>query len=506
MIARPRLNDFKLICSYTGKVLIGVGLLMLVPLCTALAFAEWPAAVDFLIGLGAALAVGCSLAWLGATGSKPAWIHGMVTAGVSWIAASAVAAIPYWLSGHYRSFLDCMFDVMSGLTTTGLTLIQDLDHVSMSINMWRHLLTFVGGQGIIVLALSFLLRDAAGGYSLYVGEAKDERLFPSVLHTAKAIWKISLIYLGVGTVALWIAGMAIGLSPLRAFLHGLWVYMAAWSTGGFAPMSQNILYYHSLAYECVTIVFFVAGSFNFALHNAVWSGNRKEVFRNIETVSFASSLSILTIITCWGLMKLRVYPGAVALFRKGFYQLISGHTTTGFMTIYSPRLALEWGNVALLAMIVAMLIGGSACSTAGGFKGLRIGILFKAVVQETRRLLKPRSAVFVQYFHYHEDQILGEQQVRSAALIVILYIVIFLIATFVGCLSGYPFLQAAFEAASVTGNVGLSVGVTSAAMPVALKLTYIFNMWAGRLEFMAVLATAGFLAAAVRGRWIRLPR
>jgi trk system potassium uptake protein TrkH len=506
MIARPRAEDFRLICSYAGKVLIGVGILMLVPIFTALALAEWSALFDFLIGLGAALAIGCGLAWLGATKMKPAWIHGLVTAGLSWLAATAVAAIPYWLSGHYLSYLDCLFDVMSGFTTTGLTLIQDLDHVSVSINMWRHLLTFVGGQGIIVLALSFLLRDTAGGYSLYVGEAKDERLFPSVLHTAKAIWKISLIYLAVGTAALWIAGMAIGLSPLRAFLHGLWVYMAAWSTGGFAPMSQNILYYHSLAYECVTIVFFVAGSFNFALHHAVWSGNRKEVFRNIETISFASSLTVLTILVCWGLMKLRVYPGAVALFRRGFYQLISGHTTTGFMTIYSRQLALEWGNVALLAMIVAMLFGGSACSTAGGFKGLRIGILFKAVVQEIRKLLKPRSAVFVERFHYLEDQILGERQVRSAALIVILYMVVFLIATMVGCLSGYPFLEAAFEAASVTGNVGLSVGVTSAAMPVAMKLTYIFNMWAGRLEFMAVLATAGFLAAAVRGQWARSRR
>ena len=94
--------------------------------------------------------------------------------------------------------------------------------------------------------------------------------------------------------------MAIGLSPLRAFLHGLWVYMAAWSTGGFAPMSQNILYYHSLGYEVVTLLFFVTGSFNFALHHAVWSGDRKEMFRNIETVSFAGSLGVLILPgNCW---------------------------------------------------------------------------------------------------------------------------------------------------------------------------------------------------------------
>ena len=205
-------------------------------------------------------------------------------------------------------------------------------------------------------------------------------------------------------------------------------------------------------------------------------------------------------IACYGLMKLDVYANAAALFRKGFYHLISGHTTTGFMTLHPRQLLKEWGDVALLAMILAMLFGGSACSTAGGFKGLRIGIIFKAIVQEIRRLLKPDSAVFVQRFHYMRDQTLNEKQVRSAALVVIMYMMIFTFATLVGTLCGHPVLEAAFESASVTGNVGLSIGVTNAAMPIILKLTYIFNMWAGRLEFMAVLGIIGFVAGAVNRR------
>jgi trk system potassium uptake protein TrkH len=494
------LDDLRLICYYTGKIVIGIGFLMLVPVATALIFGEWTVAVDFLIGLGAALTIGYGMAFLGVTDAKPGSIHGMVTAGVSWLVVMAVAAIPYRLSGHYVSYLDCMFDAMSGFTTTGLTLIQDLDHVSKGLNMWRHLLTFVGGQGMIVLALTFLVTDAAGGYKLYVGEAKDERLFPSVFHTANAIWKISFVYLAIGTIGFWAAGIAIGLPLLNALLHGLWVYMAAWSTGGFAPMSQNILYYHSDVYEMITVVFFVIGSLNFALHQAVWNGNRREVFRNIETISFGVTFSIVTIIACYGLMRLDVYADAAALFRKGFYHLISGHTTTGFMTMHSRQLLKEWGDVALLAVILAMLFGGSACSTAGGFKGLRTGIIYKAIVQETRRLLKPDSAVFVQRFHYMSDQTLGEKQIRSAALVVIMYMMIFTFATLAGTLCGHPVLEAAFESASVTGNVGLSIGVTNAAMPAVLKATYIFNMWAGRLEFMAVLGMIGFVAGAVKRR------
>jgi trk system potassium uptake protein TrkH len=274
--------------------------------------------------------------------------------------------------------------------------------------------------------------------------------------------------------------------------------MAAWSTGGFAPMSQNILYYHSGLYEGITLAFFILGSFNFALHNAVWSGNRKEILKNIETASFTVTLSLLLLIACWGLMKARIYPDFAALARKGFYQMASAHTTTGFMSVYPRQLANEWGDVANVAMIAAMLIGGSACSTAGGFKGLRVGIIWKAIVQETRKMLKPGAAVFPQRFNYHGRRNLTEAQVRSAGLIVIMYAGIFFLATLAGCAAGYPFLEAAFESASVTGNVGFSIGVTQAAMPAFLKVVYIFNMWAGRLEFMAVLATMAFIISFFR--------
>lgn len=260
-------------------------------------------------------------------------------------------------------------------------------------------------------------------------------------------------------------------------------------------MSQNVLYYHSALYEAITFVFFVVGSFNFALHAAVLKGNRKELIKNIETVSFGATLCILTMLACWGLVKLQVYPDLVSLIRKGFYQLASAHTTTGFMTIYPRQFAAEWGDLALLAVIMAMLIGGSACSTAGGFKGLRVGILAKAIIQDTKRLLRPSSAVVVQKYHYHGLRTLGERQVRGAALVVLMYMVIFAFAAVAGCLAGFPFLEAVFEAASVTGNVGLSIGVTTASIPAGLKLVYIFNMWAGRLEFMAVLASAGFVVS-----------
>ena len=270
--------------------------------------------------------------------------EGMTVASVSWLMGTLLCALPYYFSGNYLSYLDCCFDVMSGLTTTGLSMIQNLDHLSNGLNMWRFLLTYIGGQGMVVLALTFVTKNAGNVYMMYVGEAKDERLRPGAVSTARAIWKISILYLIIGWIAMSIAGILAGLPWGNAILHGLWIFMSGWSTGGFASMSQNILYYHSMIYELATVVFFTIGSFNFALHHAVLSGNTRELRKNIETVTFSITLTITVLLCTLGLMKDGVYPNAVAMFRKGFYQLISGHTTTGFMTVYAKQFYYEWAT------------------------------------------------------------------------------------------------------------------------------------------------------------------
>jgi trk system potassium uptake protein TrkH len=477
-----------------------MGLTQYIPLITSLIYREWEMMLNFLISSSAAFVIGGAMVLVGqkAERQRLGWGQGMVVAAGSWLLGTLLCALPYYLSGNYLSYLDCCFDVMSGLTTTGLVLIQDLDHVSNGLNMWRHLLTFIGGQGMVVLALSFLVKGANGAYKMYVGEGKDERLMPNVVNTARYIWLISLIYLVVGTVVLWIAGIMAGLSVERAFLHGLWVFMAAWSTGGFAPMTQNILYYHSAVYEIATVVFFVIGSFNFALHYAVLTGKRKELYKNIETVSFTVTVTVLTLITTLGLMRLNVYPDIVAMFRRGFYQLISGHTTTGFMTIYARQFYHEWGDIALFAIIIAMLFGGSACSTAGGFKGLRIGIIAHTLKREIKRIALPDSIVSVEKFHHIKDVLLDDSTIRSAFLIVAAYILTFTLGTLAGMLCGYPFGSAAFECASVTGNVGLSIGVTTASMPAVLKVVYIIIMWLARLEFMSIFALVAYVSKKVK--------
>jgi trk system potassium uptake protein TrkH len=494
MIDRP-INRLRPICYYIGLIVLVLNALQLVSIVTSFLYREWAIALAFTASLSIAVIVAAGFMLLGTKErfSKLSFGEGMVVAAGSWFLCMLLSALPYYFSGNYLSYLDTCFDVMSGLTTTGLTLIQDLDHVSNGINMWRFILTYVGGQGMVVLALTFLSKGQGGTYRMYVGEAKDEKLFPNAVSTARRIWQISLIYLAIGTVSLTVSSLLAGLPLDRAFLHGLWMNMSAWSTGGFAPMSQSVLYYHSTLMELVTVVFFVIGSFNFALHHAVLSGNTRELHRNVETVTFSITLTITVLLCTLGLMRDGVYPDAVAMFRKGFYQLISGHTTTGFMTIYAKQFYYEWGDIALFAITIAMMLGGSASSTAGGFKGMRTGILFTALRSEVRRMVLPESRVKEQKYHHIRDIVLTDSIVKNAALIVVLYIATFSIGTLAGLLAGYPLSMASFESASATGNVGLSIGITSASMPTFLKIVYIAIMWLARLEFLSVFALVSYV-------------
>ncbi len=498
MIRRVWKEDYRIIGYYTGRITIGVGLLMLIPMATSLGFREWASALDFAISVLLALIVGYALSLVCRTRSTPGLTHAMVASALSWLVAMVLSGVPYALSGHAKSFLDACFDTMSGYTTTGIFLLQDLDHVSQGLNMWRHLLTYVGGQGIVVLALTFLIGSTGGAYKLMVGEGKDEKLEPNVRHIAVQIWRISLVYLVIGTIVLGVIAIIGGIKPYLAFFHGAYIFMSAWSTGGFAPYSQNMLYYHSSAMEIGSMIFMILGSFNFALHYAVWTGDRREILRNVEIVSFCITVFTTFSLVCIALMQRGVYPNAVALFRRGFFQLISAHTTTGQSSIYARTFVREWGPFGMLVLTIAMAIGASAASTGGGFKGMRMGIVFRGLVTDVKKLLSPERAVVTGHYHHIHDNTITDGVVRSAAVIIVLYVLIYMVGAVVGVAYGYPFTDALFESVSAGSNTGLSCGITQATMPTLLKIVYIAEMWMGRLEFMSVFAMVGFIATSFR--------
>jgi trk system potassium uptake protein TrkH len=500
MILRPQAQDLKIIGFFLGKLIVAIGLIELIPIFIAILFSEWAPLIDFIIGASSCFLVGNLLIFICNTDKDPNWVQGMVVVSCAWLAAMFAGAIPLYLSGHFGSFLDACFDAMSGFATTGLTLIKDLDHLSFTHNFWRHLMIFAGGQGIVIIALTFLVRGLPGALRVYVGEAREEKILPNVIQTARFIWTVSIVYLLLGTAATSSILYTEGLSLGRSLFHGLCIFMAAFDTGGFAPQSQNILYYHSLWLEVATVAMMLTGAINFKLHYALWTGARREIRRNIEIATFFISVVLLYLLVALGLRNQAFAEGWLAMFRRGFYQLISSHTGTGYTNVYSRQFIVGWGPLAFLGIIIAMSLGGGACSTTGGIKNLRIGLIFKAISQDIKRLILPESTVVSQRFHHIEDLTLEERQVRSATLITLSYIFLYLLGAIIGAGLGYPFSEALFESISAAANVGLSCGITSPSMPAGLKLTYIFQMWVGRLEFMSIFALIGFIIASVKGR------
>jgi trk system potassium uptake protein len=500
MILKPNFQDIKIIGFYLSKIVIALGISMMLPLALSLAVGEYGPFMDFAIGIEVSLIAGLALRRLCWTDKDLHWMHGMIVVSLSWIVAMYLAAIPLYLSGHWKSFLDTCFDTMSGFATTGLALVQDLDHMSYGHNLWRHLIMFIGGQGIVIVALSFFVKGFSGAFKMYVGEARDERILPNVIHSSRFIWLVSIVFLILGTIALGVTGVLNGMRPFNAFFHGACIFMAAFDTGGFAPQSQSILYYHSLPFEIITIMIMILGAINFKLHYHIWVGNRKELLKNIESRTLFITVLVTFIITAVGLHAAKIYPQVLVLFRKGFYQLISGHTGTGFQTIYAQQFLSDWNDLALVGVIIAMALGGAACSTTGAIKMIRIGIIAKAFIQDVKRILLPERAVVEQKFHHIKEIFLEDKLVRPALIITLAYIVLYGVGSIIGMLYGYPFLNSLFESTSAAANVGLSCGITAPTMPSGLKVTYILQMWAGRLEFMSVLTLVGFFVAVIKGK------
>lgn len=502
VLLRPDRRDLRTIGFYTGRILSGLGLVMFLPVVLGLLRREIDDATGLVIGAAMALILGLSAdRWL-RTERDLTWSQGMATVALAWLMAAFIGAVPLFLSGHYASFLDAYFDAMSGFATAGLAVINDLDHLSDSINLWRHLMQFMGGQGLVLVALS-LFAGGGGLTGLYVGEGREDKILPNVRRTAQFIWRVSLIYAVIGTAALWLALLHAGMPLLDGFLHAVMLFMAAFDTGGFAPTAASLGFYHSAVVEAVAAVLMVAGAFSFALHYHLMRGRRplRHLTSNFEIRVLAVTTTGLFAITAVGLARFGAYDSAEALFRRGFFQLLSAHTGTGFGTIPGRLFVTQWGALAPAMIVIAMALGGMAGSTTGGIKALRLGLTFKSVVGDVRRILVPAHGVVADsYYDGNQTRFITTPVVRAASMILLLYFLLYMAGAVVGMFYGYTIQESLFESTSAAAAVGLSVGLVGPNLETGLKLVYIAQMWIGRLEFVSVFALFGYGYALMRGK------
>lgn len=500
MLFRPDSRDFRLIALYAGRVVFGVGLAMLLPAALAAIVGEVNEAYGFLIGASLAILAGRVSEMTLYTRAPLSTSHGLAAVALAWLSAPVFAAVPLLLSGHYASYLDAYFEGMSGFGTVGLTLANDLDHMPRSVNLWRHLMQFLGGQGIVVVVLTIFSGGIAAVGTLYVGEGREERILPNVVQTARFIWRVALVYGVIGTTVLWVVLMVGGLGPASALYHGANLFMSAFGTGGFSVQSASVGFYRFAPLEGALMVIMIAGAFSFALHYQLWQGRRAEIVRNLETRTIALSILSLFTIMVLGLARSGTFTDFTSLFRQGFFHAVSAHTTTGLATVPGRLYVTDWGVLAPAMLVAAMAIGGMAGSTAGGIKALRIGLVVKGLRRDIRRVLLPEDAVVVETYHSVTKRILQSDQVRDAATLLLLWLLLYLGGGMLGLFYGYDLNLALFESTAAASSGGLSVGIVRPDLEWPLKVAYIAQMVTGRLEFIAIFALAGYGVSILRGR------
>ena len=498
MLRRPSSGDLRIIGHFTGRIFLAFAGVSVLPLMVAIGLGEWAPVSSFVLMMGVFAVVGAGLRRLLATSRPLDLRHGMVVVALVWLLVPAVAAIPLALSGHFSDFLDAYFDAVSGLTTTGLSVLQDLDHLALSLNLWRHLLQFLGGLGIVVVAV--WLSVGGAGLALAHSEGRADKILPSVSSTSRFIWRVSLVHMAVGVAVLYGVGVVfLGFTSGRSVFHSLMIFFAAFSTGGFSVQSTSLGYYHSAILEAAASVMMIAGAMSFQLHFALWQRRYRDALRNLETRAYLTTFVVLLGVTMVGLGALGTYGGILGHARQGVFQFLSAHTTTGFSTIPSSELAL-WTGLAFAGIAAAMALGGMAASTAGGVKALRVGLTAKVLRGESKRVMMPPGAVIPVGYFQDGHRRMTVEVAHAAMFITVLYLGLYLVGTGVGIAYGYPLQDALFESVSAGATVGLSAGITDPAMPVVLQIVYMSEMWLGRLEFVAVFALIGTVWSSIRGR------
>lgn len=500
MWQRFSLYDLRVIGHYLGTLTQLFAALMAVPFITALVFQEWEPAERYLFGIGIALVVGTLLQFLRIEPGRLGRRQALAVTGFAWIVLAFFASVPLFLSGHYATYMDALFDGVSGLTTTGASVALDIDHFSNADNMFRFMMHLVGGLGLIVVALSLGIFGKRSGSSLYTAEGRSEHVVPNVVQTTQLILRITLVIIFIAAVVLTALCISIGMEPVRAVLQSIWLAISAFNTGGFAPMAESVSYYNSIPIEVFLMLLMILGSISFVVHAEVWKGRLQSFFGDIEIRTMLIWLLVMTVVVAASLSASALFSDLPAIIRRGLFMVVSAFSTTGFQNVTTNQLTTVFSSGAFLALALIAAVGGSAGSTAGGVKLHRVGIIFKSIVSTVKEAVSPSSARVVVSYNHLGRRVLSSDAVKEAMTVFVLFVITYSVGALVGIAHGYEASQAIMESVSMTSNGGIITGIVTPGMSPSLEAFYIFQMWAGRLEFVTLLAVLAEIIASLAPR------
>lgn len=475
---RPEVAKFRPIVFIIGLLVAQMGVAMIIPALADAAAGnrDWTT-----FAASSAIAVFLGGTFVLSSAGEPIRLtlrQAFLLTTLSWIALSAVGALPLAFSGLGLSYTDAFFEAISGLTTTGSTVLVGLDSMSPGILLWRAMLHWLGGVGIIVMAIVILPYLRVGGMQLFRMESSDrsEKALPRVAQLATAT---SAAY-AVLTAACVIAYSLAGMTPFEAVTHA----MATVSTGGFSTYDASVGHFQSPAVEWVATLFMVLGALPFVIYIQLMHGRRDLFWKNSQVRSFLIGLAaVVTVMTLYVWME-REVPLQDAL-RLTAFSVASVVTTTGFASAdYS-----QWGAFAVVVFFFLTFIGGCTGSTAGGIKVLRLELAVLVIRNQFQRLHQPHGVFPIRY----AGQRLADDVARSAMIFIFIFILAFAALGLGLAAVGLDFMTAFSGAATALANVGPGVGPVIgpvgnfSSLPDAAKWMLAAGMLIGRLEFFTVL-------------------
>ena len=398
---------------------------------------------------------------------------------LAWLALSFLSSIPFDLILH-TSVIDSLFEAVSGVTTTGATVLTGLDKMPPSLLFYRQELQWFGGMGLIVLAVAVIPQLGIGGMSIYKAEVpgvmKEEKLTPRLSQTASLLWKMYLGLTVACAIAYWLAGMTV----YDAIAHSL----ATVSTGGFSTHDQSLNYFNSNIIQDIAIIFMLLGAINFSIHFMVFKRKSLKIYFRDEEVRLFLLIVLATIAVI--VITLEIYHYYFHLSRAvqdASFTVVSMITSTGFVTAdYSL-----WPVFIPLFLILIGFIGGCGGSTAGGMKVMRILILFKLVNREMKRLLHPKG---IFHIRLNGRNRLADQTLQSVFGFFALYVVSFAVLLLLMMMDGVDQVTAFSAVATCMNNMGPGLGEVAqsfASLDDPAKIIAVVSMLLGRLEVVSVL-------------------
>ena len=470
---------WRYILNITGILVFLLGFLMLFPLLIGLYYQEGVAAA-LLMSMAIAILSGLLL-FIFSKSPPSDYIsqrEGMAIVAIGWTAVGLFGALPFYLSGEFPRFVDAFFESVSGFTTTGASVLTDIESISNALLFWRSFIQWMGGMGIIVLSVAILPFLGVGGMQLYKAEVPTpvpDKLKPHIRDTAMTLWKVYGLFTGVEIALLMMGGM----SAFEAVCHAF----TTMPTGGFSTKNASIAHYDSLYFDSVLMVFMVFAGINFSLHYQMLKGRPLALWKDSECRFFLCVLVAVIAMVSANVYK-DVYDTIGESIRFGSFQVISIITTTGFATADYET----WPAMSQIIILLCMIVGASAGSTGGGVKILRIILYLKYCYKSLFSTIHPRAVKHIKI----GGNAISEDVIQSVLGFLGLYMGIFVVCAILLSGLGLDFMTSIGAVASAIGNIGPGFGTVGPAdnyahIPYLGKWLLIWCMLIGRLEIFTVI-------------------